>query len=545
MPPSADPTQTPLVELSQVSKDYATGGGIVRAMREVSLSIGQGEFVAIVGASGSGKSTMMNILGCLDRPSSGTYVLAGIDVGGRTGDSRAIVRNRVIGFIFQGFNLLPRTTALENVELPLQYRGVGLRERRRRAKAALASVGLGSRIHHSPSQLSGGQQQRVAIARALVTDPPLLLADEPTGNLDTRTSLEVLALLQKLNRERAITVVLVTHDRDIAACASRVITMRDGRIVGDVWQSEPLEAAAELARVPAGDDGDEAQQDLSTGEDAIIGGARGSGPLPLSVFAMMWLGELLGESLAALYLRLVLQLDVARFFWVGLVLGEVTKAWLGARWVRRSLGRPATTDQRARMALFYTLTVTCGTLGLLLGVLLVPALSSASWVVAVAGVVGRLIARGRVVLAGVVIAGVAGTVLLRYLLLTILGENASPASPPGAPGDEGRSARLRPGASDGLCGHVRRHSGGPTRRDGHRRRRNRPSTRLVSCRTERRLRSRRRRAFRSFATTAFSYVLRERSLVGPLLCGAGRTLVSARAVDRGFDRRGSAVARRP
>ena len=188
--------QPPIVLLSHVSKDYDTGGATVRAMRDVDLTIAHGEFVAIVGSSGSGKSTMMNILGCLDRPTRGTYTLAGLDVGSRAGDSRAIVRNRVIGFIFQGFNLLSRTTALENVELPLQYRGVRARERRRRATAALTAVGLEDRLDHTPNQLSGGQQQRVAIARALVTDPPLLLADEPTGNLDTRTSLEVLALLQ-------------------------------------------------------------------------------------------------------------------------------------------------------------------------------------------------------------------------------------------------------------------------------------------------------------------------------------------------------------
>src|ERR1700733_13350222 len=166
--------QPAIIELTHVSKDYDTGGSTVRAMRDVDLRIDHGEFVAIVGSSGSGKSTMMNILGCLDRPTRGTYTLAGLEVGGRKGDSRAIVRNRVIGFIFQGLNLLSRTTALENVALPLQYRGVSARERRRRAKATLVSVGLGDRMHHTPNQLSGGQQQRVAIARALVTDPPLL-----------------------------------------------------------------------------------------------------------------------------------------------------------------------------------------------------------------------------------------------------------------------------------------------------------------------------------------------------------------------------------
>src|SRR5580700_6011449 len=219
-------------------------------MRDVDLVIAHGEFVAVVGASGSGKSTMMNILGCLDRPTHGSYMLAGLDVGSRPGDSRAIVRNRVIGFVFQGFNLLSRTTARENVELPLQYRGVGLRERRRRARAALEAVGLGDRMSHTPNQLSGGQQQRVAIARALVTDPPLLLADEPTGNLDTRTSLEVLALLQRLNKENGITIGLVTHEHDIAACASRVITVRDGKIVSDVVQTEPSDARVALARLP-------------------------------------------------------------------------------------------------------------------------------------------------------------------------------------------------------------------------------------------------------------------------------------------------------
>ena len=222
-----------------------------RAARRRPRRSSNGEFVAIVGTSGSGKSTMMNILGCLDRPTRGTYTLAGIDVGDARGDARAIVRNRLIGFIFQGFNLLPRTTALENCELPLQYRGVGARERKRRARRRSQAVGLGDRMHHTPNQLSGGQQQRVAIARALVTDPPLLLADEPTGNLDTRTSLEVLALLQQLNRERGITIVLVTHEPDIAACASRVITMRDGRIVSDVVQDAAARRGRRARALPA------------------------------------------------------------------------------------------------------------------------------------------------------------------------------------------------------------------------------------------------------------------------------------------------------
>jgi putative ABC transport system ATP-binding protein len=224
----------PLVDLDHVEKDYTSGLNVVRALRDVHLQIATGEMIAIVGTSGSGKSTLMNIIGCLDRPTRGTYRLDGIDVGRRSNDARAIVRNRLIGFIFQGFNLLSRTTALENVELPLIYRGVSARERRERALRALDQVGLGTRVDHTPNQLSGGQQQRVAIARALVTDPPLLLADEPTGNLDTRTSYEVLSLLQRLNRESKITVIIVTHERDIADCAQRVITVRDGLVKTDL-----------------------------------------------------------------------------------------------------------------------------------------------------------------------------------------------------------------------------------------------------------------------------------------------------------------------
>jgi len=233
-PVTAAPAPPPLVTINDVTKVYESEGGAVMALRGVSLSIAAGELVAIVGASGSGKSTLMNVLGCLDRPTSGAYELAGVELGHRGLDARAIARNRLIGFVFQGFHLLARTTALENVELPLLYRGLGKRQRREAAAAALEAVGLGDRMHHTPNQLSGGQQQRVAIARALVTNPPLILADEPTGNLDTRTSYEVLALLQDLQRGRGITIVLVTHEPEIAACADRVITVRDGRILSDV-----------------------------------------------------------------------------------------------------------------------------------------------------------------------------------------------------------------------------------------------------------------------------------------------------------------------
>jgi putative ABC transport system ATP-binding protein len=236
-----------LVELEGVSKEYAAGPEIVHALVDVDLGIRQGELVAIVGSSGSGKSTLMNLLGCLDRPTQGTYRLAGVDVTSRSSDERAIVRNRLIGFVFQGFNLLSRTTALENVELPLVYRGVGRRERRRRAEHALAQVGLSDRAGHTPSQLSGGQQQRVAIARALVTEPPLLLADEPTGNLDTRTSTEILAILQQLVFETGITLALVTHEPDIALCATRIVTVKDGRIDSDVRNAEMRDVRGQVA----------------------------------------------------------------------------------------------------------------------------------------------------------------------------------------------------------------------------------------------------------------------------------------------------------
>jgi putative ABC transport system ATP-binding protein len=240
---------TPLIRTAGLAKQYAMGSTVVHALRGVSLAIEAGEFVAVMGPSGSGKSTFMNLLGCLDRPSAGEYWLGGQEVSGLDGDALAAVRNRKIGFVFQHFNLLARTTALDNVALPLLYSGMAGPQRRAKALARLAQVGLAERQHHQPTQLSGGQQQRVAIARALANDPMLVLADEPTGALDSRTSIEIMALLQSLNRE-GITIVLVTHEHDVAAFARRIVLFRDGHVVED-RTNQPADAAAALAALPA------------------------------------------------------------------------------------------------------------------------------------------------------------------------------------------------------------------------------------------------------------------------------------------------------
>ena len=248
--PALVPEARPVIQLDHIHKTYTMGDVEVHALRGVSLTIREGEFVAIMGASGSGKSTTMNIIGCLDRPTRGTYILDGEDVSEMSKDERADIRCQKIGFVFQGFNLLSRTSALENVELPMLYLGVETVERDRRALEALAAVGLAGREKNHPNQLSGGQQQRVAVARSLVNNPALILADEPTGNLDSRTSVEVMEIFQRLNRERGITLVLVTHEPDIAQYAQRVVVFKDGKIKKDYLIEDQRDAAEELRNLP-------------------------------------------------------------------------------------------------------------------------------------------------------------------------------------------------------------------------------------------------------------------------------------------------------
>ena len=404
-----------LIACRQLSKDYESGAGVVRALREIDLEIRQGEFVAIVGTSGSGKSTLMNILGCLDRPTRGAYELAGFDIGTRSSDARAILRNRLIGFIFQGFNLLPRTTALENVELPLVYRGVSARERRKQALEALAAVGLAGRVHHTPNQLSGGQQQRVAIARALVTGPPMLLADEPTGNLDTRTSLEVLALLQRLNRERGITIVLVTHEHDIAACASRVVTFRDGRIVSDV-REKSVDAAAELEKLPPPEPSVAA--DGASGSDpAAEQRRRLGGPVPRALYAMTALGGVLGIVLGVAYCRAVL--DVSSTL-IPIAFAFVLEAIFAVRYAQKAMGRPLTSDQRVRVALGYTLGV---------GLLLAPptALGWMPWSKQVLDLLAGLSGSRLALALGALVLALVTVALARYLVLALVAPLVAPA----------------------------------------------------------------------------------------------------------------------
>ena len=250
----------PVISVRDLVKTYTVGEVTVRALRGANMDVEKGEFVAITGPSGSGKSTLMHLLGCLDRPTSGQYILDGSDVSRMSRDQLAMIRNKKIGFVFQGFNLLSRTTALDNVELPLLYNGgskMKSAERHRRAMEALNIVGLGERYHHFPNQLSGGQQQRVAIARSLITEPSIILADEPTGNLDTRTSIEVMDIFQRLNRERGITIILITHEMDIAEHGTRFIRFRDGKIQIDQQVTNRRDAAQELAALPPPEEIDE------------------------------------------------------------------------------------------------------------------------------------------------------------------------------------------------------------------------------------------------------------------------------------------------
>jgi putative ABC transport system ATP-binding protein len=249
--------QPPVIRVSDLVKDYSRGDSVVHALRSVSLDVQPGEFVAVMGPSGSGKSTFMNLIGCLDRPTTGTYELDGVEVTHLGPSQLADLRNQKIGFIFQGFNLLPRMDAFDNVMLPMVYAGVPKGVRQDRAVVALEAVGLGDRMHHRSSELSGGQQQRVAIARALVNAPSLILADEPTGNLDSRTSVEIMAILQRLNQSGA-TIVLVTHEPDIASYCSRMVVFKDGVVLSDQTNANPNSAATVLAGWPSEDDQDAA-----------------------------------------------------------------------------------------------------------------------------------------------------------------------------------------------------------------------------------------------------------------------------------------------
>ena len=275
--PATEPTQTaadaqPLIRLENVHKTYDLGEIQVQALRGISVAVREGEFVAVMGPSGSGKSTVMNILGCLDRPTRGHYYLDGVDVSGMTKTELARIRNRKLGFVFQQFNLLSRTSALENVELPTVYAGINPEERTKRAMESLTRVGLADRAGHHPSQLSGGQQQRVAIARALVNRPAILLADEPTGNLDSRTSVEIMHILQTLNEEQGLTIVLVTHEQDIAQYAKRTLEFRDGKLRRDNIIRDRFVAREVLQTLPTAEEQAAEDAEENARQEKLAGG---------------------------------------------------------------------------------------------------------------------------------------------------------------------------------------------------------------------------------------------------------------------------------
>jgi putative ABC transport system ATP-binding protein len=269
--PASD--STTVIEVHNLHRTYDLGEVQVHALRGVSLRVGRGEFVAIMGASGSGKSTFMNLIGCLDRPTRGSYLLDGQDVSKLEKTELAHIRNRKLGFVFQGFNLLARTSAIENVELPLIYSGIQHAERLERAHRALKAVGLEGREHHHPAQLSGGQQQRVAIARALVNDPAIILADEPTGNLDSRTSVEIMQIFQKLNEEQNITIMLVTHETDVARFSKRVVLFRDGKVRKDTMLDDRVDASEILLTMPWIDEDEDDEEGGQAGKDEKATGA--------------------------------------------------------------------------------------------------------------------------------------------------------------------------------------------------------------------------------------------------------------------------------
>jgi ABC-type polar amino acid transport system ATPase subunit len=412
-----------MIAVEKLVKSYNAN----RVLHGVDHSQRPGEAVVLIGPSGCGKSTFLRCLNQLEIPDSGRITIGGVTIeGGAAPRTRAALEQQrrlrlQAGMVFQSFNLFPHLTVLRNItEAPMVVKGVSQTEAEEFARELLAKVGLADKSSSYPSELSGGQQQRVAIARALVTDPPLLLADEPTGNLDTRTSLEVLALLQRLNRERGITIVLVTHERDIAACASRVITMSDGRIVTDVVQPEPMDAAAELAKLTSGDEGGEAEASANPGEEHAAAATLG-GPIPFSVYPVMALVLLAGTIAGLQYLVHGLNLLAGghSLLWLSALAGECAAGWVGSRWLRRRLGRPTTSDQRVRVALWLTAGLSAAAVALVVGASYSSSILAREWFQRLLDEVAGVAQRGAPIVVVVSLASVGLLVLLRYLLLTL------------------------------------------------------------------------------------------------------------------------------